>query len=837
VLLSGNGQRETRNGERFNSLSPARRKYILENYICIHAHFYQPPRENPWLEAIEHQESAYPYHDWNQKITAECYQPNSVARILDKNGRIDRLVNNYSRISFNFGPTLLSWLAVEDPATYCRIIEADRESRERFSGHGSALAQAYNHPLLPLCNHRDKITQIQWGIRDFTHRFGRAPEGMWLPETAADLETLEVMAEMDLKFAILAPHQARRVRKRGESTWHTTSDQSLDSSMPYEICLPSGRRLALFFYNGPISLAVGFQRLLSDGEIFMNRLTGAFSAESERPQIVHIAVDGETFGHHHRFGEMALAYALQSIESGAHARLTNYGEYLEKHPPTHLVDIWENTSWSCAHGIGRWQENCGCSTGAHPGWQQQWRTPLREGLNWLRDRLDNLFDSDAAALLIDPWAARNDYIGVILDRSSESVERFLSNHKTHELSPEERVRVLKLMELQRHAMLMYTSCGWFFDDISGIEAIQVLQYAGRAIQLGEALFGKDNIESSFLEILRKAPSNNPEAGNGRDIYQKFVKPAIVDRNKAIGHYAISSLFQDYPEQSEIYSYFVERKRSKIIAIGKSKLAAGRCKITSQITSESVELEYSVMHLGDHNISGGVRECKSANSEEEIINEMPGAFERADLSEVFRLIDRFFGQSVFSLKSLFKDEQRRVLDIILKSAHAELEELNRQGFERMAPLMSYLMNLGMTLPAYFKNIAASVINADLQRAFEEREFNADHAKILLESAAFWHVDLESDGLEYALRGTIEKLMQEVHGNPGNLPVLRKFASAVRLALKLPFTINFYRTQNCYYEALRGRYPELKAASEKLMPNAKIWAEEFKEIGMLLSVKVE
>ena len=380
----------------------------MEKYICIHAHFYQPPRENPWLETIEYQQSARPYHDWNQKINAECYQPNGMARILDSNGRIVRIINNYSGISFNFGPTLLSWLAAEDPAAYGRIMEADKECLKLFSGHGSALAQAYNHAILPLCNHRDKITQIRWGISDFVYRFGRAPESMWLPETAVDLETLDFMAQMGLKFAILAPHQARRVRKRGERAWRTISNQDIDPSMAYEIRLPTGRRMTIFFYDGPISLGVGFQKLLSDGEAFVNRLMGAFSTERKWAQIVHIATDGETYGHHHPFGDMALAYALNSIESGAKARLTNYGEYLEKHPPTHLVEIWENTSWSCSHGVGRWRENCGCHTGAHPDWQQKWRTPLREALDWLRDRLENLYEDDALTFLKDPWAARND---------------------------------------------------------------------------------------------------------------------------------------------------------------------------------------------------------------------------------------------------------------------------------------------------------------------------------------------------------------------------------------------------------------------------------------------
>lgn len=814
----------------------------MQNYICVHAHFYQPPRENPWLETIEYQESAYPYHDWNERITAECYEPNAFSRILDEQGRIDQIINNYSRISFNFGPTLLSWLAAKDPATYGLIIEADKESQIRFSGHGSAIAQGYNHSILPLCNNRDKITQIGWGIRDFQHRFERQPESMWLPETAVDLETLDLMAQMGMRYAILAPHQARRVRKRGERHWRNVVNQNIDPSMAYEIHLPTGRRMALFFYDGPISRAVGFERLLSNGGAFANRLIGAFSAERKWPQLVHIATDGETYGHHHRFGDMALAYALNSIETGSLARLTNYGEYLERHPPTHLVEIWENSSWSCAHGVERWRSDCGCNTGMHPGWQQQWRAPLKQALDWLRDHLENLFDDDATLYLKDPWAARNDYIDVILDRTPESVDRFLARHRTRELTPQERVRTLKLLELQRHAVLMYTSCGWFFDELSGIEPVQTLHYAGRAIQLGEELFGKDSIESSFLEILEKAPSNLPDYGNGRRIYEKTVKPAMIDMRKVVGHYAVSSLFHDYPERSEIYSFIVDREWSRTLSSGRSKLALGRCRITSEISSESAEVEYGVVYLGDHNISGGVRECQcdgpqDPGSREKLVGELGSAFERADLPGVFRLIDDFFGHSVFSLRSLFRDEQRQVLDVLLKATTTDLEELNRQAFERTAPLMRFLMHLGLALPPLFKNIADTVINSELRRAFESRELNPETVMNLLETATFWRIDLDREGLSFVLRQTIQEIAGESHKHPGEIASLKRLSDAVRLTSKLPFVINFYRTQNIYYDMLMHKYPSLKTLAETGDAGARAWVEEFRTLGAMLSVKVE
>ncbi len=505
---------------------------MSNRFICIHGHFYQPPRENPWLEAIELQDSAYPYHDWNERITAECYGPNATPRILDDRNRIVRIENNYARISFNFGPTLLSWLEEKAPAVYTAILAADRESRERFSGHGSALAQPYNHAILPLANHRDMVTQVVWGIRDFEHRFGRFPEGMWLPETAVDLESLEVLAERGISFTILAPDQAARARAIGESEWRDVSGGRIDPRRPYRITLPSGRALALFFYDGPVSRAVAFEQLLNRGEFLVERLAGAFSSKAGGDELVHIATDGETYGHHHRYGDMALAYALLDVETRGVARLTNYGEYLASHPPEQEVEILENTSWSCAHGVGRWKEDCGC--GGHAGWNQKWRAPLKESFDWLRDTLAPAFEEKGRQLLRDPWAARDDYVSVILDRSNAKTEEFFRRHASRGLSEAEQTAAVKLLEMQRHALLMYTSCGWFFDDISGIETRQILQYAGRAVELAEELFGL-SLETELLERLARAESNVPARGDGRRIWEDFVKPAVVRLDRVGAH--------------------------------------------------------------------------------------------------------------------------------------------------------------------------------------------------------------------------------------------------------------------------------------------------------------
>jgi alpha-amylase/alpha-mannosidase (GH57 family) len=472
----------------------------VTRFLCIHGHFYQPPRENPWTGKVEREASAAPYHDWNERIAAECYGPNA---------------DNYSRISFNFGPTLLSWLESSAPEVYRAILRADRESRYRFCGHGSAMAQAYGHMILPLARPRDQRTQVLWGIRDFEHRFGRATEGMWLPETAVDSETLEMLSGAGIKFTILSAHQALEWREMGQERWEEAG--GLDTRRPYEINLPSGGRIGLFFYDGPASHAVAFGGLAGGAENLARVLRERF-AGGDTPQIVSVATDGETYGHHYRGGDRVLSELLSRIEQGGDVRLTNYAEYLADHPPRHEVRIRERTSWSCAHGVGRWKEECGCSTGDHTGWRQAWREPLRQALDSLRDALDAIFERRGRELFRDPWAARDDSIDLVLSGAA-GAEGFLERHAARRLEAGETSRALALLEMERCGMAMFTSCGWFFDDPSGLETRQVLRYAARAIAIAEGLSG-ESLEESFLGRLEAAPSNDPAAGNARRIYEE-----------------------------------------------------------------------------------------------------------------------------------------------------------------------------------------------------------------------------------------------------------------------------------------------------------------------------
>jgi alpha-amylase/alpha-mannosidase (GH57 family) len=798
---------------------------VNENrHLCIHGHFYQPPRENPWLEAIELQDSAAPYHDWNERVTAECYAPNSAARILDSEGRIAKIVSNYSSISFNFGPTLLSWMKDAAPETYQAILEADRASLQRFSGHGSALAQCYNHMIMPLANARDKLTQIVWGIEDFRFRFGRDPEGMWLPETAVDLETLDLLAQHGIEFTILAPSQAKI------ADGVDVSGQRIDPARAYRQKLPSGRAINLLFYDGPISRAVAFERLLSDGGRFAQRLLDAFSEQRAGPQLAHIATDGETYGHHHAFGDMALAYALDHIESKGLAKVTNYGEFLEKYPAEHDVEILENTAWSCVHGIGRWNSNCGCNSGGRPDWNQAWRAPLREALDWLRDEIAPRYEKMARRFFKDPWAARNNYIHVILDRSPDSRERFAAaNFRRKNVKAADRVIVWKLLEMQRHAMLMYTSCGWFFDDLSGIETVQVIQYAARAVQLAEELFGdgtEGRFERGFLEKLALAKSNLPEHGDGAAVYEKFVKPASVDLLKLGAHYAMSSLFESYPDNTRIYAYSVDIKDYRVRRAGKMRLAFGKARLISEITQESALLMFGVLHFGDHNLHGGVALCQSEDSYRDLSRSARDAFARSDLAALIHYLDQGFAGRTYSLKDLFRDEQRKVLAEVLESTIEHAFTTARDIYEGQAQSLRFMSDCGIPIPRELKTAAEVALNGLLRRALAAPEIDEASAQNLLEEMRIAGIVLDRSGLEIVLRRNLEHQGAEFFGDPRNLERLAKFRANLAAARPLPFPLVLWAVQNRCYELLQKLDPEDDSRS----------ANELRELARLLQLRV-
>lgn len=807
----------------------------MEKYLCLHGHFYQPPRENPWLEAVELQDSALPYHDWNDRITAECYAPNAAARILDADERIVDIVNNYSRISFNFGPTLLAWMEEHTPDVFAAIVEADRQSRARFSGHGSAIAQSYNHTILPLSNQRDKVTQVRWGIADFVRRFGRWPEGMWLPECAADTESLEVLAEAGIRFTILSPYQGAKMRRIGDAEWQDVNGGQIDPSQPYQVNLPSGRTIAVFFYDAHVSKAVAFERLLNDGAGFAARLMDGYDDGRQWDQLMHIATDGESYGHHHHYGEMALAYALHHIESNNLAKLTNYGEFLEKHPPTHEAQIHEGSAWSCSHGVGRWHRDCGCNSGGRPGWNQRWRQPLRDALDWLRDQVAPAYESKARGFFSDPWRARDEYISVILDRSDENVAQFFQQQAGRELNEEEQFHCLRLLELQRHAMLMFTSCGWFFDELSGIETVQVIQYAGRVLQLAKNLFDLD-LEPAFLDRLAKARSNIREHRDGRHIYEKFVKPAIMDRERLGAHFAVSSLFENYPDKAWIHKFLFEQQHRQVFEVGKTRLVIGKAKVTFAITRGSDVFSYAAMHFGDHNVNGGVRYYRGDEAYQSLLGEISEAFQRADFPQVIRLMDHHFGESHYSLKSLFRDEQRKILQQILASTGQDLESRYRQITDQYTPLMRFLKDIGAPLPGALKTAAIFILNAELRRQFEGGQPDPARIQTLLQEARTDSVDLQREELGYAIKAHFDSQLEQLTKTPDDIALLTRTAEIAETVRTVDIEVNLWKTQNLYFKLLKNVASAYHEKAGQDDAPAKEWQQQFVKLGDQLGFKV-
>jgi len=805
-------------------------------FICIHGHFYQPPRENPWLEEVQIQTSADPYHDWNERITSECYGPNAAARILDERGRVTHVVNNYAAISFNFGPTLLSWLERHDAETYRAVLDADRLSRERFSGHGSAMAQVYSHPILPLCNERDRLTQVRWGIADFRRRFGRQPDGMWLPETGVDASSLELLAAHGIRFTVLAPSQAAAVRRIGEANWIDVGAGTIDPRMPYRIVLPSGASIDLYFYDGPVSQAVAFERLLARGERFARRLVQAFDPKSESPQLVHIATDGETYGHHHRFGDMALAYALHTIEQQRLARLTNYAEYLELHPPSHEVRIHERTAWSCAHGLGRWSDDCGCAIGARPEWHQRWRAPLRAALDGLRDELSTRFEQGASRIVGDPWGARDRYIDVIMDRSPDSVERFLSAEAHRPLEADERVEMLKLLEMQRHALLMYTSCGWFFDEPSGIETRQVLQYASRAAQLAEELFGEP-LEARFLERLERVPSNLPEFGSARTIYERKVRPTWFGPERVAADRAASSLFDDGARPETGPAYRIREIDRRSYEAGTTRLIVGHVAVESTITLESSNLVCGFLHLGSHNLEGGVSPFRDQDRYAGLLDEVAEAVSRAEVPEIRRLLERHLGALPYSLRTLSRDQQRRILDRILTSTVEETEAVYERINREHAPLMRFLSSLETAAPRVLRANADLVLNTRLRRELERADPEPRTLRRLLDEARAEAVELDGERLAYALRCTIEGMLERLSRAGDDLELLERLAGTATLLGDLPFDVNLARAKIHFFELARTIYPALADSARRGDPGARRRIEAYRSLGNALRVVVE
>ena len=815
-----------------------------KKYLTIHGHFYQPPREKPWLEAIELQDSALPFHDWNERINKECYNPNSVSKIVDSRNRILDIVNNYEHISFNFGPTLLSWMEQFAPLTYERIIKADIESIAEHDGHGNAMAQVYNHIIMPLANENDKITQVKWGIKDFEYRFGRKPEGMWLAETAVDDDTLRVLEENGIKFTVLSPYQALKIRKEDDKDWTDVSWGNIDPARSYRYYIKSapGKFIDLFFYDGAISRSVAFDELLKDGNKFAKRLRDGVSDCRDYPQLIHIATDGESYGHHTKFGDMALAYVLQIKAKEEGFTITNYGEYLENCRSDYEVDIKQASSWSCFHGVGRWKEDCGCSTGGHPGWNQKWRKPLRDALDYLRDELAKLFETEGPKYFSkNCWDVRNNYIDVILDRSSLSVNKFHKENFLPDLSDEDKVKAMELLEIQRQAQLMYTSCGWFFSEISGIETVQIMKYAARAMQLA-AVFTKKDFETRFTEILSEAKSNITEYGTGRDIFNNFVKPSIVTTKQVASLWAISSLYQDFEDEEDVYCYSVTRDDYQKVQKGNSNFVVGHIELRSRITLQKSNLMFALMQYSGGDFHCAIKEYSDDMEYNKMKNDLIKTFMLNPLTEIIRALDENFGKDYFTLKDIFIEERRKILQRLLKDKMEKFAQIYQDMYDEGKGSIYHMQTLGLAIPDEFK-IAAEYA---LSRKFNEliADSNGFVEPAVLQQAMDINFEAKSMGIKLDKQPSNNIFSKKIRQNINRLAYSFEIQQAdVVLELfeyieKLELEVDISEAQNIFFSKIYLNIGEIIESSQNSNRKSdRRFVEMLLDIGSKLNINTE
>ena len=815
-------------------------------YLTIHGHFYQPPRENPWIEEIELQESAFPKHDWNEKICWQCYEPNSVSRIVDNQNRILNIVNNYELMSFNFGPTLLSWMEKHAKSAYNRIIEADKNSVMLHDGHGCAIAQVYNHMILPLANLNDKYTQVIWGIKDFEKRFGRKPEGIWLAETAVDNETLEVLIDCNIKYTILSPHQAQCVKKMNEEdTWHDVSWGSIDPSMPYRYFpdeTDKSKFIDLFFYDGAISKSVAFDNLLCDGNKFAYRLQDGYVEDRRHPQLVNIATDGESYGHHTKFGDMALSYVLEVKAEELGFKITNYGWFLEKFPPKFQVDIKPQSAWSCCHGVGRWADDCGCSTGGQIGWNQKWRKPLRDALDYVRDELIKLCSSEGSKYYKDFWKARNEYIDVILDRSEESYDKFFEQNAKKNLTQKEKTNAIKLMEMQRFCQLMYTSCGWFFAEISGIETTQIMKYALRAIELAND-FGKTEIEKKFASILNRAKSNIEGFGTGKNVYENFVKPSVVTIEKIAAQWAFSSKFLTPEDLDEIYCYKVKKINTKTVKKNQASINFGHIELTSKITFEKFDLSFAIFNTASGEFYCSVKRLKTADEYTDDKSAITKVFMSSDLIETLKIIQNRISTTYYTLKDILIDKRKVILDKILVSKLLKTEKTYKDLYDELKAPVSYYIDLGMDIPDVFRVSAKFTLLRRLEDELTNIEDFCNEktlAKIILikQNADKFKINLNKSRAGLIISKKLETLIQKLALGM-EISDAQNILGLLNMLEKLEIQTNINDAQNTFFDSIYSKIniliEHLRTSKDK--NNDRQLALKILEIGQMLNINTE
>ncbi len=790
--------------------------------VTIHGHFYQPPRENPYLEAIERQPSATPFHDWNERIHHQCYRPNVFARVLNDRGEVIDIVNNFEYLSFNIGPTLMSWLERYDLEVYQKIIEADRASCQRLNGHGNAIAQPYNHIILPLANEADKITQIRWGKADFQARFGREAEGMWLPETAVDEATLKALISENIRFIILSPSQAQRCRPLPSAdhpyprVWQEVGGSQINPTRPYRCYVGEETYIDIFFYDEPISADMGFHDVLSSSQYFSERLRQAIQGDHRASQLINVATDGETFGHHKPGTEKSLAYAFTREFPDRDWEVTNYAHYLSQNPPTWEVILKSVSSWSCSHGVERWRSHCGCGGSDH--YQQHWRKPLREALDWLRDQLSVIFEQEGKRLFFDPWDARNDYIEVVrvckawVAPNHSIVTEFFARHLRYSLTPPEEIEALRLLEMQRNALLMYTSCGWFFEEISRPEGVQILRYASRAIDLGERLSGQ-SLEAKFISYLAQAPSNNPHFKNGAEIYEELVKTARITVEQIAAHYALSSLFQNHPHQDHHYAYYVTQQDYQRQSIGALTLAMGELKMQSRTTGETNHLVFAVLHLGGWDFHCCVQPFRDCSAYNQSMKAIFSIFKRGSAAKTILAMKAHFGEQSLGLENLFAEKRMEIMEELARETKNRLHELYTQIYRDNYSILVAFQQDQLPVPRELQVAAEITLSQGCLRnlqALEQAEDDATARDEILQAleatiteAKELHLALDiSEGKKILERLSVRSLRNLLHNGSHDSTIANYTKRLIELGHLLEVGVMLDRCQELYYSWLQS-----------------------------------
>ena len=821
-------------------------------YVTIHGHFYQPPRENPYLDQIERQPSANPHHNWNERIYHECYRPNAFSRILNDRNEVIDIVNNFEYLSFNIGATLMSWLEKYDLEVYQKIIDGDRKSSARLNGHGNAIAQVYNHIILPLANRRDKYTQIRWGKADFKARFGREPEGMWLAETAVDYDTVEALIDEEIKFIILAPSQAERCRSlethddSKEPEWHEVGGSQIDPTRPYRCFIEDGRHIDIFFYDGPISRDMGFNDVLVTADNLAGRIAQAIRGDNRPAQLISVATDGETFGHHKGGTEKCLAYAFGQVFASRGWTVTNYAHYLSINPPTWEVVLKPVTAWSCSHGVERWRSDCGCGGGGL--WHQKWRKPLRDSLDWLRDQLIPIYETIGGNLFRDPWLARDEYVKVIGDRSKAQVQEFFSRHQKHQLTELEQIDALRLLEMERHTLLMYTSCGWFFDEISRPEGVQILRYASRAMELAGEVGGV-NLQTEFIDHLAQAPSNVETFGNGAEVYRQLVIPAQINLEQVAAHYAISSLFTKYPREEKVYCYIAEQLDYQKQQLGTLTLAVGQVQLTSEITRETQHLTFAAFHLGGWDFHCGIKPFAGRLAYSELKQQLFEALKQASAAQTIMIMNQAFGDSHFGLQHLFAEERHRIMSQLTEKTKKHLDQLYTQVYRENYTILVAFQREGLPVPQELQVAAEVALShrciealSHLEKAIEDPE-GIDNHLAELEAIAIEanHLNCKLNIPEakkileqFALR-ILWKILYD--GEPKALETdIERLETIVHVGNKLNLNLYFGYAQEAYYNCLRQKIVPNCLTSNQSCPWDKPQIEPLLKLGHYLGIDV-